>query len=139
MLKITAILTMDEAELHFTAVHASGPGGQHVNKAATAVQLRFDVAHSPSLPEDVRARLMEMAGQLLTQDGVLIIDARQYRSQARNREDARQRLVVLIRQATQSPKPRRRTGIPRAAQAQRRQDKQQRSVVKRLRRPPATE
>lgn len=138
-MKITATLTIDEAELHFTAVHASGPGGQHVNKAATAVQLRFDVAHSPSLPEDVRARLLALAGQLLTQEGVLVIDARQYRSQARNREDARQRLVALLRAAARPPKSRRRTAIPRAARAQRRQDKQRRGAVKRLRRPPAEE
>ncbi len=138
-MKITATLTVDEAELHFTAVHASGPGGQHVNKAATAVQLRFDVAHSPSLPEDVRARLLELAGQLLTQEGVLVIDARQYRSQTRNREDARQRLIALIRAAARPPNPRQRTTIPRAARAQRRQDKQRRSAVKRLRRPPGEE
>ena len=138
-MKITATLTIDDAELHFTAVHASGPGGQHVNKAATTVQLRFDVAHSPSLPDDVRARLMELAGQLLTQEGVLVIDARQYRSQARNREDARERLLVLIRAAARPPKSRQRTKIPHAARSQRRQDKQRRSTVKRLRRPPGGE
>jgi ribosome-associated protein len=136
MLKITSKITLDEDELHFEFVRASGPGGQHVNKAATAVQLRFDVANSPSLPDDVRARLLRLAGSLATQEGVLVIDARRYRSQARNREEARQRLVALIRQAATPPKRRRKTRTPRASKARRRQDKRHRSQVKRLRQRP---
>ena len=136
MLKITSRITLDEDELRYDFVRASGPGGQHVNKAATAVQLRFDAANSPSLPDDVRARLLRLAGSLATQEGVLVIDARRYRSQARNREDARQRLVALIRQAATPPKRRRKTRTPRASKVRRRQDKRHRSLVKRLRQRP---
>ena len=136
MLKITPTLILDERELQYEFTHASGPGGQHVNKAATAVQLRFDVVHSPSLPDTVRERLVELAGQLMTQEGVLVIDARRHRSQSRNREDARQRLVALIRQAATPPKQRRKTRPSRASKVQRRQDKRHRSKVKWLRRPP---
>ncbi|MBN1873372.1 MAG: aminoacyl-tRNA hydrolase [Anaerolineae bacterium] len=136
MINITTTIILDEDEIHYDFIHASGPGGQHVNKAATAVQLRFDVAQSPSLPDDVRARLLEIAGQLITQEGVLVIDAHRYRSQPRNREDALQRLIALIRQAAAPPRPRHRTHPPRASKAQRRQDKRRRSEIKQLRRPP---
>ena len=100
-------LAVELAEEKFIA--ASGPGGQNVNKVATAAQLRFDAAHSPSLPEDVRQRLIRLAGKRLTTEGVLVIDARQYRTQERNRQDALDRLLGLIRQATKKPKPRRKT------------------------------
>jgi ribosome-associated protein len=136
MLRITGNIVIDEQELDYTFVHASGPGGQNVNKVATAVQLRFDVAHSPSLPEDVRQRLLQQAGGQITQDGVLIIDARQYRSQWRNRRDATQRLIDMIRQAATVPKPRRATRPSRAVKERRLQSKRHRSETKRLRQPP---
>jgi len=136
MLRITGNIQIDEQELDYAFVHASGPGGQNVNKVATAVQLRFDVAHSPSLPEDVRQRLLRQAAGHITQDGVLIIDARQYRSQWRNRHDATQRLIALIRQAAAVPKPRRATKPSRAVKERRLQAKRHRSEAKRLRRPP---
>lgn len=127
---------IDEQELDYTFVHASGPGGQNVNKVATAVQLRFDVARSPSLPEDVRERLLHQVAGQITQDGVLIIDARQYRSQWRNRLDATQRLIALIRQAAAVPKPRHATKPSRAVKERRLQAKRHRSETKHLRRPP---
>ncbi len=136
MLRITGNIVIDEQELDYAFVHASGPGGQNVNKVATAVQLRFDVAHSPSLPEDVRQRLLQQAGGQITQDGVLIIDARQYRSQWRNRLDAAQRLIDLIQQAAEVPKPRHATRPPRAVKERRLEAKRHRSATKRLRQPP---
>lgn len=136
MLRITENIVIDEKELDYTFVHASGPGGQNVNKVATAVQLRFNVAHSPSLPEDVRQRLLRQAAGHITQDGILIIDARQYRSQWRNRLDATQRLIALIRQAATVPKPRHATRPSRAVKQRRLQAKRHRSETKRLRRPP---
>ena len=136
MLEITPNITIDESELDYNFVRASGPGGQHVNKAATAVQLRFDVSHSPSLPDDVRARLMRQAGNQINQDGVLIIDARQYRSQWRNRRDATERLVELVQRASKKPKRRRKTKPSRAAKERRLRNKRQRSETKRLRKPP---
>ena len=136
MLRITGNIVIDEQELDYAFVHASGPGGQNVNKVATAVQLRFDVAHSPSLPEDVRQRLLRQAAGHITQDGILIIDARQYRSQWRNRQDATQRLIALICQAATVPKPRHATRPSRAVKQRRLQAKRHRSETKRLRRPP---
>ncbi len=114
-------------------IAASGPGGQNVNKVATAVQLRFDVRRSPSLPDDVRARLERLAGKRLTADGVLVITAQRHRTQERNREDARERLVALIRDATERPKPRRATRPTLASKKRRLEAKSQRSQVKRLR------
>jgi ribosome-associated protein len=141
MPQITDEIALDENEIQQEFFRASGPGGQNVNKVATAVRLRFDVAHSPSLPADVRRRLMRLAGSRLTEEGVLIIEARRYRTQEKNRQDAFERLVELIRQATHKPKPRRQTKPSAAAQERRLAAKQRRSETKGRRRsvPPAEE
>ena len=134
MLRVTSTISIDPSELNEVFVRASGPGGQNVNKVSTAVQLKFDVRRSPSLPEPVRQRLVKLAGNRMTVDGVLVITAERYRSQARNREDARERLVALIRQASIPPKPRRATKPPRASRLKRRESKERRSKTKALRR-----
>jgi ribosome-associated protein len=133
MLTITPSLFLDESELVESFVRASGPGGQNVNKVATAVQLRFDVAHSASLPQEVRARLLEIAANRITDEGVLVIDARRFRTQEQNRADARERLRELILRALQKPKARRATKPTRAAQARRVENKRARSRTKALR------
>jgi ribosome-associated protein len=133
MIVVTDTLSIDEAELEERFVKASGPGGQHVNKTSSAVELRFDVRASPSLPEDVRARLYRLAGSRLTQEGVLVIFAQNARSQEMNRQDARERLVALIRRASVAPKPRKRTRPPRASKLQRLEGKSRRAGVKALR------
>jgi ribosome-associated protein len=133
MIRITDEIAIDDGEISETFVRASGPGGQNVNKLATAVQLRFDVRHSPSLPPDVRARLVRLAGSRLTQDGVLVIMAQRHRTQERNRGDARERLIELIRQATVRPKPRRPTRPTAASRERRIEGKKRRAGVKRLR------
>ena len=133
MIEITPTLAIDESEVDLSFVQASGPGGQNVNKAATAVQLRFDVAGSPSLPEDVRQRLIHLAGKRITSDGVLVIDARQFRTQERNRQEALERLVELIQQAARQPRKRAKTQPSLRAKRRRLEQKRRRSQVKRLR------
>ena len=137
MLHVTADIAIADEELSLRFVRSSGPGGQNVNKVATAVQLRFDAAGSPSLPAEVRARLMRLAGQRLTEDGVLIIDARRFRTQARNRQDALERLKALICRAAEKPKPRKKTRPTRASKQRRLDDKRHRGETKRRRRPVA--
>jgi len=134
MIQITGTIAINEEEIHQKFIHASGPGGQNVNKVATAVQLRFDVAHSPSLPEDVRKRLAQLAGKRMTREGYLIIDARRFRTQEQNRKDAVTRLVSLIRQAAQRPKARKRTKPTLASKERRLESKHRRSKIKHLRR-----
>ena len=134
MLHVTPTLTIPDVEIDERFVRASGPGGQNVNKVATAVQLRFDVSNSPSLEADVRARLMKIAGSRLTTDGVLVIDSREFRTQAQNREAARERLVELIRQATIKPKKRRKTRPSGASKLKRLESKRHRSDTKQRRR-----
>ena len=132
-MRITDTITIDESELSESFVRASGPGGQNVNKVSSAVQLRFDVRHSPSLPNDVAVRLMRLAGKRLTKEGVIVIVAQQHRDQARNRADARERLAELIRQAAVKPVPRRATKVPKAAKRKRLESKRHRSGIKSLR------
>lgn len=134
MISITPELVLNDDELHFETMRASGPGGQKVNKVATAVQLRFDVLHSPSLPEDVRWRLMRLAQNRINKDGVLIVNARRFRTQERNRQDAIDRLVELLRQAATKPKQRRKTKPTRASQERRLRAKRRRGERKQLRR-----
>ena len=133
MIPVTPHLSIDESEITETFIRGSGPGGQNVNKVASAVQLRFDVLNSPSLPDDVKARLARLAGRRLTQDGVLVISAQRFRTQERNREDALSRLVELIRLATERPKPRRPTRPTLASKKRRLESKAKRSEVKRSR------
>ena len=134
MIPITGTLSIDESELHLQFVRSSGPGGQNVNKVSTAVQLRFDVGNSPSLPGDVRTRLIRLAGRRITQDGILLIEARQHRTQERNREDAIARLVELIKKATEKPKPRKKTRPSLASKERRIESKKQRGETKKMRR-----
>ena len=134
MIQITAGIAIDETEIVESFIHASGAGGQNVNKVATAVQLRFDVRNSPSLPDAVRARLERLAGRRLTRDGVLVITAQRHRTQGRNREDALARLVELIRHATVPPVPRRPTRPSAAEKRRRLESKVRRGATKRLRR-----
>ena len=133
MLTITPMLALDEREIEERFVRASGPGGQNVNKVSTAVELRFDV-NASSLPEAVKARLLTLAGKRLTAEGVLLIDSREHRTQAQNREAARARLVALLQAATVRPKRRRATKPKAAAREERLTAKKQRGEIKKLRR-----
>jgi len=133
MIRITDHISIDEAELDESFVRSSGPGGQNVNKLSTAVQLRFDVRHSLSLPNDVALRLMKLAGSRLTKDGVLIIIAQTHRTQERNRAEARERLAGLIKQAAVRPVPRRATKPTKASKQRRIEGKKRRSGIKNLR------
>jgi len=134
MIEITPSIAIDESEIAESFVRASGPGGQHVNKTATAVQLRFDARGSPSLPNDVALRLMKLAGARLTKEGVIVITAQSHRSLKRNREEALARLVELIREASVAPQQRRATKPPRAAHERRLATKERRSAIKAKRR-----
>lgn len=135
MIEITPSVQIDERDLQMDFVRASGPGGQNVNKVATAAQLRFDV-NASSLPEEVKARLIHIAGNRITSEGVLLIEAKRFRTQEQNREDAIQRFVELIRRALKPPKPRKRTKPTAASKAKRLKAKKVRGDIKRLRNKP---
>ena len=135
MIPVTSHITLDEGELKIKYILASGPGGQNVNKVATAAQLRFDVAGTEAFDNAVKARLTALAGNRMTNEGELVIEARRFRSQERNREDAIARLVALIQKAATPPKPRRKTKPSRAAREKRLDAKRQKSETKRKRRP----
>jgi ribosome-associated protein len=134
MLKVTETIAIDPRDLEEVFVRSSGPGGQNVNKVSTAVQLRFDLRNSRTLPDEVRSRLTELAGSRVSTDGVLVITASRFRSQQRNREDARERLAALIRRAVEPKRQRRPTKLPYAAKVRRGEHKRRRSVTKTLRR-----
>ncbi len=134
MIRVTNTIALGEDEIDEQFIRSSGPGGQNVNKVATAVQMRFDVARSPNLPEPVRERLKRLAGRRLTGDGVLVIDARRYRTRERNRRDALDRLVALVRKAAIAPTPRKATRPTATSRRRRLEGKQQRGALKRSRR-----
>jgi ribosome-associated protein len=134
-MEITRFLSIIDDELTFTYVRASGPGGQNVNKVATAAKLRFDVRHSPSVPREVKERLEKLAGNRMTQDGVLIIEAKRYRTQEQNRVDALLRLRVLLEKAEQRPRVRQATRPSMSAHRRRLESKKKRAAVKKQRQP----
>lgn len=138
-IRVTPAIAIDESELEESFILSSGAGGQNVNKVSSAVQLRFDVVHSPSLPDPVRLRLIALSGSRLTKDGVLILVGRQYRDQNRNRIDVRERLVELIREAAIVPKKRRPTKPTRASKERRIEGKKVRANIKKNRGRPRDE
>ena len=133
MIQIKPSLQLDERELHFEYIRASGPGGQNVNKVATAVQLRFNI-QDLSLPEIIKARLMEVAAKRISNEGELIIEAKRFRTQAQNRQDAVKRLIALLRKASVEPKPRRKTKPTKASKEKRLAAKKHLSGIKKIRR-----
>lgn len=136
-MRVTDRVTIEESELHERFVRASGPGGQNVNKVSSAVQLRFDAAASAALSESAKSRLLKLAGRRANRDGEILIEAKRYRTQERNRQDARDRLAALVRKALEPPPPPRKKVRPsRAAKKKRVQAKRKRQQIKRLRRPP---
>lgn len=139
MIRVTDNIIINEKEIKEDFIRSSGPGGQNVNKVATAVHLRFDVRNSPSLPENVRRRLVRLAGRRITNEGILIIKASRFRTQDRNRQDAINRLADLIRKASVIPKPRRKTRPTLLSRKRRMEEKRRRGDIKRARRPIAEE
>ena len=133
MIRIAPDITLDEREFEERFIRASGPGGQNVNKVSSAVQLRFDAGHCASLPGAVRQRLLALAGRRMTQEGVLVIEAQRFRDQARNRADARERLIELIRRAARKPKRRIPTRPSASSRERRLESKQRRGAIKRAR------
>jgi ribosome-associated protein len=133
MIRITPAIFIDENELEFDFIRSSGPGGQNINKVATAVQLRFNVKNSSTLPIDVKERLIKLAGSRITENGLIIIEAKRYRTQVKNREDSVQRLVALIKKASEKPKNRKKTKPSVSARAARVFEKKRRGAIKRVR------
>ena len=134
MININTKVQIDEKEIHLDLIRSSGPGGQNVNKVSTAVQLRFDIRNSPSLSDEVKQRLIRLAGNRVTGDGILVIDAHRYRTQEQNRADARERLTELVREAAEPPKFRVKTKPTKAAKERRLKAKTKRGTIKKLRR-----
>lgn len=139
MIRVTRSIALDESEIQESFIAASGPGGQNVNKVATAVQLRFDMANSPSMSDEVKMRLARIAGRRLTNDGVIVLVAQKFRSQERNREDALERLIQMIQEAAVPPVPRRPTKPTLGSKKRRLESKTRRGAVKQLRSGPTEE